>query len=99
DGFAIDHRLRLPSILQDMLLGDLPSVSFRGLITTVHGMAFGGLFLLAFTGGLVAFISLGDGASTADVLSRRLRFLRLWVLLQAFCAWLATLVGALAVYP
>jgi hypothetical protein len=34
-----------------------------------------------------------------EAIATRLRFLRLWVLLQACCAWIATLAGALAVYP
>jgi hypothetical protein len=78
---------------------ELPSVSLRELVTSVHGMAFGGLFLLAFTGGLVAFSTLRDHAGAPGETGRKLRLLQAWVLVQALCAWLATLVGALTVYP
>ena len=82
-----------------MLAESLPSMSARELLTTTHGMLFGGLFLLAFSGGMVSFLALGSGRSNARGSRDPLKLLRIWVLIQAIAAWAATLTGAFVIYP
>jgi hypothetical protein len=70
----------------------------RGLWTMLHGMGFGGLYLLAFTGALVELYRtrLGDSLQ-AD--SDNSEFLRKYLAGMAVLAWLAVLSGAYIVYP
>lgn len=76
-----------------MLLATIPSISTREFLTSTHGMILGGLFLLTFSGGVVAML----GLKSQD--GMQLRMLRVWVVGQAIIAWLATVTGAFIVYP
>lgn len=69
----------------------------RELWTMIHGMGFGGLYLLACTGAIVA---LGRGSNPAGrATSNEHRFLQVYLLVMAVLAWLAVLTGAYVIYP
>ncbi len=74
-------------------------ISFRDAVTVAHGMVFGALLLLAFTGagvGLYA-ISAPQGRWVPTVSQHQ--WLARYVAVMALLAWLAVLLGAYAVYP
>ena len=66
-------------------------ITERGFWTLVHGMCFGGLFLLAGSGALV---ELKRFASSSPP-----RFLRNYLGVMALLAWAAVLTGAYVIYP
>jgi hypothetical protein len=71
----------------------------REWLTALHGMGFGGLFLLTYSGGLEALWGL-DATSADNAGSRaRLWRLRLGVCGMALLAWLTVLSGLYVVYP
>lgn len=74
-------------------------ISFRALITALHGMGFGMLFLLAFSGALIELYRLcTPERSSALSLSERKR-LTLYLIVMVVLAWCAVLSGAYLVYP
>ena len=74
-------------------------LSFRELITSLHGMGFGALFLFAFSGALVQLYRLctPDKSSLMSIHERKL--LRTYLVAMAVLAWGAVLSGAYIVYP
>lgn len=71
----------------------------RELWTVLHGMVFGGIFLLAFAGGLAGIWSLRPGLVTVEGLRDRLLRLRVGLVTMAIMAWLTVLSGNYIVYP
>jgi hypothetical protein len=74
-------------------------ISFRELMTALHGMGFAALFLLGFSGvavGIGRFYA-PDRATTLSTPEKR--FLRLYLLAMVVLAWAAVLSGAYVVYP
>ncbi|MGA8110683.1 MAG: hypothetical protein WBD46_19915 [Acidobacteriaceae bacterium] len=71
----------------------------RELWTLIHGMGFGGLYLLACSGALMElwrhYAPTAPGAVTAG----DERFLRIYFVVMAALAWLAVLTGTYKVYP
>ncbi|MGA2889471.1 MAG: hypothetical protein ABSE51_15595 [Terracidiphilus sp.] len=73
-------------------------ITARGLWTLIHGMGFGGLYLLACSGVIVelrrrrTIIPDPQGADHE-------RFLQIYLLLMAALAWLAVLTGTYLIYP
>jgi hypothetical protein len=65
----------------------------------VHGMGFGALFLLAFSGGLAGLYSLRPELVTAAGLTERMRRLRIGVVAMAVAAWGTVITGTWVVYP
>jgi hypothetical protein len=72
-------------------------VTARGVWTLIHGMGFGGLFLLAGSGALVEFYRLC--APTKESADAGGWFLRVYLVAMAALAWTAVLTGAYIVYP
>jgi hypothetical protein len=70
-------------------------ITLRSLLTILHGMGFGALFLLAFSGAFVELVHLGQGntAPSNDNL------LRVYLLVMTILAWLTVLSGAYIIYP
>jgi hypothetical protein len=71
----------------------------RGFWTMVHGMGFGGLYLLACSGAIVELwrrtsTSAGTAGQAADDM-----FLRAYLIAMAALAWIAVLTGTYVVYP
>lgn len=74
-------------------------ITTRELWTLVHGMGFGALYLLAFSG---AFVELGRRYSpdfAASITERDETFLRIYFVGMAVLAWALVLTGAYIIYP
>ena len=74
-------------------------MSEREWLTVLHGIGFGGLFLLTYTGGLEALWGLGAERADTEGTRARLWRLRLGLCGMALLAWLAVLSGLYVVYP
>lgn len=74
-------------------------ITLREWFGTVHGFVFGGMFLVAFSGVLVALYGLRPEWMTADGLKIRLGQLKAWVWGMAAIAWATVLTGTYIVYP
>ena len=73
-------------------------MSFREIMTALHGMGFGGLLLLAFSG---AFVELYRTRS-ADLVPAKNQpntFARCYLIFMAVLAWATVFTGAYTVYP
>ena len=74
-------------------------ITFREWFGTLHGLIFGALFLLAFSGGLVALYGLRPEWVTADGIRSHMGKLKAWVWSMAAIAWATVLTGTYIVYP
>lgn len=74
-------------------------ITLRGLLTMVHGMGFGALFLLAFSGAFVELWSVGWRAEAGESVVCSERFVRGYLLAMTVLAWLTVLTGAYCIYP
>jgi hypothetical protein len=75
------------------------SLPNRELWTLFHGMILGGLFLLAFAGGLAGLYSLRPELVTTSGLKERLFRLKAGTWLMAIVAWLIVITGTYIIYP
>ncbi|MFP5236956.1 MAG: hypothetical protein ACLGSD_13725 [Acidobacteriota bacterium] len=73
-------------------------ITVRGLWTLIHGMGFGGLYLLACSGALVELWRRYAPAATS-VSELDEKFLSTYLIAMSVLAWLAVLTGAYIVYP
>jgi hypothetical protein len=73
-------------------------ISWRSFWTLLHGMGFGALYLLACSGALVEFYG-RFMARSSSVASLESRFLKIYLLVMSFFAWVAVLTGTYMVYP
>jgi hypothetical protein len=74
-------------------------ISFRDMITVLHGMGFGALFMLAFSGAIgVIYATAVVGPQWPGSRSDN-RMFRFYLVGMAALAWLTTLSGAYVVYP
>lgn len=74
-------------------------LSFRDLIAVLHGMGFGALFMLAFSGAIgmiYGAVVVGPGQHPSP---RHNRVFRFYLISMAVLAWLAVLSGSYLVYP
>jgi len=74
-------------------------ITTRGLWTLIHGMGFGGLYLLACSGALVELWRRYAPGAEASATERDERFLRLYLLAMAALAWITVLTGTYKIYP
>ncbi len=74
-------------------------LSNREIWTVLHGMIFGGAFLLAFAGGLAGLYSLRSEWVTAAGTKERMVRLKIGMWSMAAVAWATVIVGTFAVYP
>ncbi|TMR95448.1 hypothetical protein [Nonomuraea basaltis] len=65
----------------------------------IHGMLLGGLFLLAFAGGLAELYSLRPRMVTAQGIRMRMLRLKIGTTTMAVAAWLTVITGTWIVYP
>jgi hypothetical protein len=75
---------------------ELTTREFWGL---VHGIGLGGLFLVAFAGGLAGLYSLRPGLLTERGVAERMRRLVLGTTTMAAVAWATVITGTWVVYP
>jgi len=71
----------------------------RDLITVLHGMGFGALFMLAFSGAIGVIHATAAAGSAWPASSGTNRMFRFYLISMAVLAWLAVLSGAYIVYP
>ncbi len=74
-------------------------ITTRGLWTLIHGMGFGGLYLLAGSGALVELYRRYGNRVNSSGADQSDRFLRVYLIAMAALAWLAVLTGTYIIYP
>lgn len=74
-------------------------ISWRDLMTVFHGMGFGALFMLAFTGAIAEFYRMSAPGAPAVPSSRDSALLRFYLTGMVVLAWLTVFSGAYVVYP
>ena len=74
-------------------------ITYRDLITMLHGMGFGVLFMLAFSGAIGVIYATAMGGSRGSPPPRALRLFRVYLISMAALAWLTVLSGTYLVYP
>lgn len=70
-------------------------ITLRSILTIIHGMGFGALFLLAFSGAVFELIRIGQG-STAPSSERAVR---IYLVVMTVLAWVTVFTGAYMIYP
>lgn len=74
-------------------------ITERALWTLIHGMGFGGLYLLACSGALVGLYQLTVSSTPPGSTVGSQRFLRIYLITMVVLAWAAALSGAYVIYP
>lgn len=74
-------------------------MSFRELITALHGMGCGGLLLLAFSGAFIGLYHICNPERSSPLTVWEQKLLRIYLIAMAVLAWSAVLSGAYIVYP
>ena len=74
-------------------------ISSHALWSLIHGMGFGGLYLLACSGAIVELWRRFAPSSPTAVTARDEWFVRIYFAVMAALAWLAVLTGAYIIYP
>lgn len=71
----------------------------RAFWTLIHGMAFGGVYLLACSGALVGLYQLTASSASSESIPKQERFVRIYLITMVVLAWAAVLSGAYVIYP
>ena len=74
-------------------------ITSRDLLTVMHGMGFGALFMLAFSGALVELYRVSAPGPPSNMSSREQALLRLYLGVMVVLAWLTVFTGAYLIYP
>ena len=74
-------------------------MSLRELITAIHGMGFGALFLLAFSGALIKLHRIRTPEISSDLSIHERNIFRFYLIVMVLLAWATVLSGAYLVYP
>lgn len=74
-------------------------ITTRSLLTLIHGMGFGALYLLACSGALVELYRRYCSHTQAPATARDATFLRVYLTVMAVLAWLTVFTGAYIIYP
>jgi hypothetical protein len=74
-------------------------ISTRDLMTVVHGMGFGALFMLAFSGALAELYRMSAPGAPVPPSSRGQTLLNFYLVAMVVLAWFTVLSGAYIVYP
>jgi hypothetical protein len=74
-------------------------ISTHDLVTVLHGMGFGALFMLAFSGAVVELYRLSAPGAPAQMGAREQQVLGFYLLAMVVLAWLTVFSGAYIVYP
>ena len=75
------------------------SINYREAWTFIHGIVFGLIFLLGFSGALYALRSLRLNPQNQQRLAKHARNLQIFLWVLAVCVWAAVLTGTYIVYP
>src|SRR6516164_3925098 len=74
-------------------------ISTHDLMTVLHGMGFGALFMLAFSGALVELYRISAPGVPAQMSAREQQVLGFYLTSMVVLAWLTVFSGAYVVYP
>jgi len=74
-------------------------ISMRALVTSIHGMGFGALFILLFPVALVELYRLSSSRWTSPPSPAELRVARVCLLAMIVLGWCAVFMGAYVIYP
>ncbi len=74
-------------------------ISFRDLITVLHGMGFGALFMLAFSGAIGVIYATSVAGTNWPAPHRTTLMFRFYLISMAMLAWLTVVSGAYIIYP
>src|SRR4249920_400152 len=74
-------------------------ITVRDLMTVLHGMGFGALFMLAFSGALAELYRMSVSTVPAQPSSREQTLLGFYLIAMVVLAWLTVFSGAYIVYP
>jgi len=74
-------------------------ITQRALWTLIHGMGFGGLYLLACSGALVELYRLTASPTSPESTHGHSRFVSVYLITMVVLAWAAVLSGTYAIYP
>ena len=75
-------------------------LTHRELVTAIHGMLFGGFFLMALFGGFVLLLELSDSGMCGEASARPAsRWQTVYLIAMAALGWAAVLSGAYIIYP
>jgi hypothetical protein len=74
-------------------------ITARDLLTVLHGMGFGALFMLAFSGALAELYRMSVSAAPVQPSSRGQTLLNVYLIAMVVLAWLTVFSGAYVVYP
>ena len=74
-------------------------ITVRDLWTVLHGMGFGALFMLAFSGALAELYRMSVSAAPAQPSSRGQTLLGAYLIAMVVLAWITVFSGAYIVYP
>lgn len=74
-------------------------ITYRDLWTVLHGMGFGALFMLAFSGAVAELYRMSAPGAPSVPGSREQRLLQLYLAAMVVLAWAAVISGAYVVYP
>jgi hypothetical protein len=74
-------------------------ISFRDLMTVLHGMGFGALFMLAFSGAIAEIYRMSAPGAPVQPSIREQNLLKLYLAAMVILAWAAVVSGTYVVYP
>ena len=74
-------------------------ISYRDLVTVLHGMGFGALFMLAFSGAIAELYRMSAPGAPAVPPPRAHKLLVIYLTAMVVLAWASVLSGAYIVYP
>ena len=74
-------------------------ISFRDLMTVLHGMGFGALFMLAFSGAIAEIYRMSAPGAPVQPSIREQNLLKLYLAAMVILAWAAVISGTYVVYP
>ena len=74
-------------------------ITYRDLITVLHGMGFGTLFMLAFSGAIGVIYTTAVVGPALQTSRWNTRMFRFYLISMALLAWLTVLSGAYIIYP
>lgn len=74
-------------------------ISMRDLLTVLHGMGFGALFMLAFSGAIMELYGGWSAKPQATIDQGGQTRLRIYLIVMVLLAWLTVFSGAYIVYP
>jgi hypothetical protein len=74
------------------------SLTDRELWTLVHGMGFGAIFLLSFTGVLVNLYNIRSTHLTLQGIGAKVNLLRIGTIVMAVASWITVIMGSFVIY-